>query len=113
MKTRINTNTRINANAMSRRLQMGALVVLALLGLMPIPAARAQGCVLCYTSLSAASPGAMHAFQLAMLVLLFPALLLFAGLFLLIFRHRQTEDADEWPTPVASALNDPDLSPLA
>jgi hypothetical protein len=70
---------------MLNRLRMGGLVALAVLGLMPAPAARAQGCVLCYTSLSAASPGALHAFQLAMLVLLIPALLLFAGLFLLIW----------------------------
>jgi hypothetical protein len=98
---------------MLRRLRMVAVVVVALLGLMPVPAARAQGCVLCYTSLSAASPGALHAFQLAMLVLLVPALLLFAGLFLLVFRHRATAPADAWPTPVASSLNDPDPSPLA
>jgi hypothetical protein len=98
---------------MLRRLRMIAVVVLALVSLMPTPAARAQGCVLCYTSLSAASPGALHAFQLAMLALLIPALLLFAALFLLIFRHRETEAVDPWPTPVASALNDPDLSPLA
>jgi hypothetical protein len=94
-------------------LRMGALVALAVLGLMPAPAVRAQGCVLCYTSLSAASPGALHAFQLAMLVLLIPALLLFAGLFLLIFGHRETADAEAWPAPVVRVLDDPDLSPLA
>jgi len=98
---------------MLRRLRMVAVAVLALAGLMPIPAARAQGCVLCYTSLSAASPGAMHAFQLAMLALLIPALLLFAGLFLMIFRHRETADADAWPVPAVGALDDPDLSPSA
>jgi hypothetical protein len=98
---------------MLNRFRMGALVALAVLGLMPAPAARAQGCVLCYTSLSAASPGALHAFQLAMLVLLIPALLLFAGLFLLIFRHRETADAEAWPAPVVRVLDDPDLSPLA
>jgi hypothetical protein len=97
---------------MLRRFRMVAVAVLALAGL-PIPAARAQGCVLCYTSLSAASPGAMHAFQLAMLALLIPALLLFAGLFLMIFRHRETADADAWPVPAVGALDDPDLSPSA
>lgn len=98
---------------MLNRLRMGAVVALAVLGLMPAPAARAQGCVLCYTSLSAAGPGALHAFQLAMLVLLIPALLLFAGLFLLIFRHRETAEAEAWPAPVVRVLDDPDLSPLA
>jgi hypothetical protein len=98
---------------MLRRLRMIALVALALLAMVPVPAARAQGCVLCYTSLSAASPGALHAFQLAMLVLLIPALLLFAGLFLLVYRHRATADAEVWSAPAVRALDDADLSPLA
>jgi len=100
---------------MMRRLRMVALMALALAGLMPAPAARAQGCVLCYTSLSAASPGALHAFQLAMLVLLIPALLLFASLFFLIFRHRETApaEAESWPVPAGPAFDDADLSPLA
>ena len=98
---------------MFRRLRMSAVVALALLGMMPTPTARAQGCVLCYTSLSAASPGALHAFQVAMLVLLIPALLLFAGLFLLIYRRRATSDADVWPAPAVPVLDDPGLSPLA
>jgi|ERR1022692_3432970 hypothetical protein len=98
---------------MFRRLRMGAVVALALLGMMPTPAARAQGCVLCYTSLSAASPGALHAFQLAMLVLLIPALLLFAGLFLLIYRHRTTANVDVWAATATAILDDPDPSPLA
>lgn len=98
---------------MAKRLRMSAVVALAVLGFIPAPAARAQGCVLCYTSLSAASPGALHAFQLAMLVLLIPALLLFAGLFLLIFRRRATASADVWAGSATAALDDPNLSPLA
>ncbi len=98
---------------MLRRLRMGALVVLALLGIMPVPAAQAQGCVLCYTSLSNASPSGLHLFQVALLVLLTPALLLFIGLFLLIYRHRQTAEPDAWPSSAAAALDDPDLSSLA
>jgi hypothetical protein len=77
------------------------------------PSAHAQGCVLCYTSLSAASPGALHAFQLAMLVLLIPALLLFAGLFLLVYRHRATADPDVWSPSAAHALDGPNPSYLA
>jgi hypothetical protein len=96
---------------MLRRVRLMAVVVLALLGIMPVPAARAQGCVLCYTSLSNANPSALHAFQVALLVLLFPTLLLFIGLFLLIYHHRATEDPDAWPDP--AVLDDSDLSPSA
>ncbi len=55
------------------------------------PGAWAQGCVLCYTSLASSGPTAMHAFQMAMLALLIPALLLFLGVFLLIFRRGRTK----------------------
>jgi hypothetical protein len=97
---------------MKRRLRMAAAVVMALVGLMATPSARAQGCVLCYTSLSNASARGLHLFQLALLVLLTPALLLFIGLFLMIYRHRATAEAD-WPPSSATVLDDPDLSPLA
>jgi hypothetical protein len=63
------------------------------------PAAHAQGCVLCYTSLAGAGPAAMRAFQLAMLVLLIPALSLFAGVFLFIFLRARA--ASESSTPNA------------
>jgi hypothetical protein len=55
------------------------------------PGARAQGCVLCYTSLASSGPAAMHAFQMAMFALLIPALLLFLSVFLLIFRGARTK----------------------
>jgi hypothetical protein len=81
---------------MTRRLRMIALLAVVVLGLAPAPAAQAQSCVLCYTSLAAASPGAIHAFQTAMFVLLIPALLLFVGVFLLVLRRGMaTEDAEE------------------
>ena len=66
-----------------------AFALLAVLGSMPAMA-HAQGCVLCYTSIAQASPAGIRAFQLAMFVLLVPALLLFVGLFLLVFRRRST-----------------------
>ncbi len=67
------------------------------------PAAHAQGCVLCYTSLAGAGPAAMRAFELAMLVLLVPALLLFAGVFLFIFlRARGASSAEEARAPKAA-----------
>ena len=55
--------------------------------------ASAQGCVLCYTSLAASGPGAMRAFEMAMFVLLVPALLLFAGVFLFIWRRARAADS--------------------
>jgi hypothetical protein len=70
---------------MSRLFRMMASVALGTLGLSP--AARAQGCILCYTSAANGGPGAMHAFQLGVLTLLVPALLLFVGIFLLILRR--------------------------
>jgi hypothetical protein len=71
----------------SRRLVLASAI--AALGF--APGAWAQGCVLCYTSLASGGPGAMHAFQMAMFALLIPALLLFLGVFLLIFRRAQTK----------------------
>ena len=65
-------------------------VVLAAAALGFTPGAWAQGCVLCYTSLANGGPGAMRAFQMAMFVLLFPALLLFLGVVLLIFQRART-----------------------
>lgn len=62
------------------------------------PGAWAQGCVLCYTSLANSGPGAMHAFQMAMFALLIPALLLFLGVFLLIYQRARTRPA----APVAT-----------
>ena len=67
------------------------IVATAFAALAFTPGAWAQGCVLCYTSVAAGGPAAMHAFQLAMFVLLIPALSLFLGLFLLIFRRARTE----------------------
>lgn len=64
-------------------------VALAIAALGFAPGAWAQGCVLCYTSLASSGPTAMHAFQMAMFALLIPALLLFLGVFLLIFRRAQ------------------------
>ncbi len=76
---------------MKRSHKMAAVFAVAALGF--TPGAWAQGCVLCYTSLSNGGPGAMHAFQMAMLALLIPALLLFLGVFLLIFRRARTRPA--------------------
>ena len=65
-------------------------VALTVAALSFTPGAWAQGCVLCYTSLANGGPGAMRAFQMAMFALLFPALLLFLGVVLLIFQRART-----------------------
>ncbi len=70
-----------------RRLGMIAVVIASGLGL--APALHAQGCILCYTSLANGGPSAIRAFQLGVLSLLVPALLLFVGVFLLILRRAQ------------------------
>jgi len=67
----------------------GAGIAIAALGF--APGAWAQGCVLCYTSLASSGPTAMHAFQVAMIALLIPALLLFLGVFFLVFRRARTK----------------------
>ena len=69
-------------------------VALTVAALAFTPGAWAQGCVLCYTSLANGGPGAMHAFQMAMMTLLFPALLLFLGVFVMIFQRARTATAE-------------------
>jgi hypothetical protein len=78
---------------MIRRFRTVALAALALLGFAPAPAAHAQGCILCYTSLAAAGSSALRAFQMAMLVLLIPALFLFVGIFVFILRRGAAAEA--------------------
>ena len=80
---------------MIRRFQTIGWAALSLLGVLFVsaPAAHAQGCILCYTSLAAAGSAAMHAFQMAMLVLLIPALFLFVGIFVFILRRGAAAEA--------------------
>ena len=72
-------------------------ITVGIFGAMAIaaPAAHAQGCVLCYTSLAGLGPGAQRAFELAMLALLIPALVLFAGVFFFIYLRAQSATSDE------------------
>ena len=88
--------------------RLAAGMAIAALGF--APGAWAQGCVLCYTSLASSGPTAMHAFQMAMFALLIPALLLFLGVFLLVFRRARTKapaqvtpQLDRWRLPASSA----------
>ena len=50
--------------------------------------AYAQGCAMCYTSASAARAGAIQALRSGILILLVPALMMFGGIFIVIYRSR-------------------------
>jgi hypothetical protein len=50
--------------------------------------AYAQGCAMCYTSAAAAKAGAVQALRSGILILLVPPLVMFAGIFVVIYRSR-------------------------
>ena len=50
--------------------------------------AYAQVCAMCYTSAAAAKAGALQALRSGILILLVPALMMFAGIFVVIYRSR-------------------------
>ena len=56
--------------------------------LLPSALAYAQGCAMCYTSAAAAKAGALQALRSGILILLLPALTMFAGIFVVIYRSR-------------------------
>ena len=64
-----------------------------LIGMLACGSARAQ-CIMCRTAAAAQSGGASHAMDRAILILLGPAVVLFCGIFLGIFRSRASA-ADE------------------
>jgi hypothetical protein len=66
--------------------------------------ASAQGCVLCYTSLANSGPKAMHAFEMAMLALLIPALLLFVSVFLFILHRARAAESPRLSLSVRKAF---------
>jgi hypothetical protein len=72
--------------------------VVALTGLLSSSAlAYAQGCAMCYTSAAAAKAGAIQALRSGILILLLPALVMFAGIFIVIYRSRNRfSGAVEW-----------------
>jgi len=69
---------------MLRRVFSVACLVAGLLGF-ALPA-RAQGCVLCYTSVAAAGTSVQEALRWGVLVLLIPVLLLLIGMVALVWR---------------------------
>jgi hypothetical protein len=86
-----------------RRTTISALIAL---GALLLPASgRAQGCILCYTSLANGGPGALRAFQLGMLALLAPALLLCITLAALIYRRARIASGYTLPSFTSLFLN--------
>jgi cbb3-type cytochrome oxidase subunit 3 len=69
------------------------LIALAAAILSFAPAALAQGCVMCYTSASAAGQRGERALDAAILVLLVPVLLLFIGILVFAFRRSRAQSA--------------------
>lgn len=68
-------------------LLFGAMTLLA--GTMiSAPAAFAQGCALCYNDASATGPHAEAALRHGILILLIPPMLIFSGLFVMLYRRR-------------------------
>jgi hypothetical protein len=78
------------------RIKLSALIAL---GALLLPASgRAQGCILCYTSLANGGPGALRAFQLGMLALLAPALLLCITFAALIYHRARVASGGTLPS---------------
>lgn len=75
-------------NGMRRRAPQLALLLGAAAS---APAARAQGCALCYSAASAAGKAAARALDSGILVLLIPTLILFVGV--LVFAIRRADSA--------------------
>ena len=76
---------------------------------MPV-AAQAQGCVMCYTSASAAKKAGMEALQNGVFILFFPPLLIFAAILWQTFHRRNPQEAvDMEPSTAPQPL---ELKPL-
>ena len=76
------------------------------------PSALAQGCVMCYTSASAAGHRGERALDTAIIVLLVPPLLLFIGILLFAFHRSRTQSARSPATPPRLGVNSASQSVL-
>ena len=57
----------------------------------------AQGCAMCYTTAASAKAGAIQALRSGILILLVPPLVMFAAIFVVIYRSRNRfYDAADW-----------------
>jgi hypothetical protein len=67
------------------RLKSAVLIVVAFLGL--VPGALAQSCALCYTTASQTSIAAQRSLDWGILALVTPALAMFVGVILMLYRR--------------------------
>jgi len=67
---------------------LGLIAVCAVIALALAPHATAQGCAMCYQSAAASGTQGREALRHGILVLLFPTLSLFVGIFGLIYSRR-------------------------
>jgi len=61
------------------------------------PRLMAQGCAMCYADAAAQSPRARHQLDLAILTLLVPSVLMFAGVLIAAFRRREQDAVEARP----------------
>jgi len=110
----MNTLKKNRKSVLACRLRSVLVFAVGLFAALAAPAAHAQGCVLCYTSVAGGGDAAMRAFMWGVLSLLVPALLLFAGVFFLIYlRARAATQAQSVPAarPVRAPRMAPGLQP--
>lgn len=91
----------MRANKMIRGVRGVSFFTLGLFAMAAAPSAHAQSCILCYTSVAGGGPVVVHALQLGILTLLAPALLLFGGVFYLIYRRAIAANEEDSQQPVA------------
>lgn len=93
-------------------LRTASLFATILLGALAAPSAHAQTCVLCYTSVAGGGPSVIRAFQWGILTLLVPALLLFGGVFFVIYRRARAATEEQSAQPSARPVARPVLRPV-
>ena len=71
------------------RLRLAAAAAVAACLLTTVPAAFAQGCVMCRNTAAAGGAEAARAIDQGILVLLIPTLSIFVGILLFAFRYRK------------------------
>ena len=95
------------------RFAAGLAVAVVMFG--AVHTANAQGCAMCYTSAAAAKKAGMQALQNGILILLFPPLLMFAGIIWLTFRRRTAvgEGGAVWDESAEASCRDSSEEPTS
>ncbi len=87
-KTDLGTGrARFSARLPRMRLFLFSGLLCALCASVVTPSLHAQGCALCYTTAAAAGAAAARSLNFGILTLLVPALMLFLGVFFLLYRR--------------------------